>query len=428
LSGDNVFNSDSSALTSPSQDDQRPGLSGNYNGIDAEDVPESNCSGLPSVVDSIPAAQDVLSAAADMVIGEVPSLDEALADELAVALHVGPGEPVTDPPEGRQVPDSTVTDTVLEEAETWLAFPPGQGSGEGPINAEPPDPDSASTHAEPREFDAVEEDIRRMDLQVRPSPHMNGLEAFSVHLTVSEVSAEREIVPSVQAPVDLGVHEAVVVGHVVRALNDYFSDNGAIFTNIRPGRGTEYSTIFIGGNDTAFAQYGSFLGLAEQVDDGNLDRGDNAVVFSDKLNEWRDWTSAAYETAVVELIAHEAAHLLGYAHEQPPQQQGAILADVAVTAAEVNGVPQWTEEGPSTILSDTAPNNGAIQAVLAHPGDANTVYVGTVNGGVWRSTNVFDAQTDPTRIQESFNSLNLANMTAVGPCCWPSFLQRSSPF
>ena len=35
---------------------------------------------------------------------------------------------------------------------------------------------------------------------------------------------------------------------------------------------------------------------------------------------------------------------------------------------------------------------GAIRAVVAHPTSANTVYVGSVNGGVWRTTNATAAK------------------------------------
>jgi hypothetical protein len=33
------------------------------------------------------------------------------------------------------------------------------------------------------------------------------------------------------------------------------------------------------------------------------------------------------------------------------------------------------------------PVTGAVNAIAIIPGDRNTVYVGSVNGGVWKSTN-----------------------------------------
>ena len=55
---------------------------------------------------------------------------------------------------------------------------------------------------------------------------------------------------------------------------------------------------------------------------------------------------------------------------------------------------EWTSEGPSPAVDgqseNVTPNNevvGAIHTVLAHPTDPNTVYVGSVNGGIWRTKN-----------------------------------------
>jgi hypothetical protein len=92
------------------------------------------------------------------------------------------------------------------------------------------------------------------------------------------------------------------------------------------GEGVQYSTIYIGGDDSAFSQYGSFFGLAEQVDIGNQDRSDNAFVFSNKI--YRPGMSAdAYTAALTEVIEHEALHLLGYAHADGRTDGLSSLAD-----------------------------------------------------------------------------------------------------
>lgn len=69
----------------------------------------------------------------------------------------------------------------------------------------------------------------------------------------------------------------------------------------------------------------------------------------------------------------------------------------------------WVQEGPAPIEDGPAtasPKNevaGAIEAVAAHPTDANIIYVGTVNGGIWKTTNgtldspKWSAQTDEQR-------------------------------
>src|SRR5438874_2600645 len=62
------------------------------------------------------------------------------------------------------------------------------------------------------------------------------------------------------------------------------------------------------------------------------------------------------------------------------------------------GVPNWIEQGPAAISNagiNAAPGNrvaGAIEAIAVSPTDpVNTVFVGTVAGGVWRATNFSSA-------------------------------------
>src|SRR5262249_11089701 len=54
------------------------------------------------------------------------------------------------------------------------------------------------------------------------------------------------------------------------------------------------------------------------------------------------------------------------------------------------GVPNWLEQGPGAILVPGSAagydQDGAIQSIAAKPGDATTIFVGTVNGGIWRTT------------------------------------------
>jgi photosystem II stability/assembly factor-like uncharacterized protein len=57
-------------------------------------------------------------------------------------------------------------------------------------------------------------------------------------------------------------------------------------------------------------------------------------------------------------------------------------------------VAEWKSQGPSPAVDgqseNVTPNNevvGAIHTVLAHPTDPKTVYIGSVNGGVWRTKN-----------------------------------------
>jgi hypothetical protein len=66
-----------------------------------------------------------------------------------------------------------------------------------------------------------------------------------------------------------------------------------------------------------------------------------------------------------------------------------VIADIPTV--KVGGT--WTAIGPAPTRSGQVtvpPNNeiaGAIQAIAPHPTDANTLYIGAVGGGVWKTTN-----------------------------------------
>src|SRR5262245_45603367 len=61
----------------------------------------------------------------------------------------------------------------------------------------------------------------------------------------------------------------------------------------------------------------------------------------------------------------------------------------------LSGVPDWAEQGPGPIFGN--PNvvnigqknavSGAVEAIASHPTNADIVYIGTLNGGVWKTTN-----------------------------------------
>ena len=86
-------------------------------------------------------------------------------------------------------------------------------------------------------------------------------------------------VPAFEAPGELAGQERLIIDCTVVRLQRTFAGSGVIFTTDQPGVDTEYSTIYIGGEGSSFARYGSFLGLAEQVDISNTERADNAFVF-----------------------------------------------------------------------------------------------------------------------------------------------------
>ncbi|MDZ4685792.1 MAG: choice-of-anchor D domain-containing protein, partial [Planctomycetaceae bacterium] len=78
---------------------------------------------------------------------------------------------------------------------------------------------------------------------------------------------------------------------------------------------------------------------------------------------------------------------------------------------------QWIEQGPNATqnaqIRNVAPDNrvtGAIQAVLAHPTNPNVLYVGSVNGGIWKTTNATAANPTWTPQTDFLGSLSIGAM------------------
>jgi len=71
-----------------------------------------------------------------------------------------------------------------------------------------------------------------------------------------------------------------------------------------------------------------------------------------------------------------------------------LLACALVIASGCGSLPRWVEQGPGPILQgqvEGIPGNpvaGAINAIAVDRTRPGTVYLGTVNGGVWKTTNV----------------------------------------
>src|SRR5436190_300188 len=70
----------------------------------------------------------------------------------------------------------------------------------------------------------------------------------------------------------------------------------------------------------------------------------------------------------------------------PFLRQPNVLALVGVALSTTT----WTPIGPEPLYSGNANNSnvsGRIVAIAAHPTDANTIYIATAGGGVWKTTN-----------------------------------------
>ncbi|MEN6496915.1 MAG: hypothetical protein ABFD16_21705, partial [Thermoguttaceae bacterium] len=161
-------------------------------------------------------------------------------------------------------------------------------------------------------------------------------------------------VPAFKAPGALAGHEQEIIADIVSQLDATFAGAGVDFTASKPATGTQYSTIYIGGDDSAFEQYGSFLGLVEQVDIGNADRTDVAFVFSDTL---LTELSLAHEEfsrrGLYSLIEHEISHCLGYAHDLGSSQaSNSALSSVASAIVTPNIVFNLAGYGQASGYAD----------------------------------------------------------------------------
>ena len=117
---------------------------------------------------------------------------------------------------------------------------------------------------------------------------------------------------------------------IITELNNTFADTGVFFTITAPVN-EKYSTVYVGGANSAFAEYGNFLGLAETIDAGNKIKNDEAFVFSDKINS---------TAAITETIAHETGHLLGFEHQDESSLNdyaNSVYSDVTFTFSVNNG-------------------------------------------------------------------------------------------
>lgn len=84
----------------------------------------------------------------------------------------------------------------------------------------------------------------------------------------------------------------------------------------------------------------------------------------------------------------------------PPKRQDFFLEPLEsrlLLSADLLGVPAWVDQGPGpiengnnvilTLPGQNSPQDGAVHAIAADPSNANRVFIATVNGGLWRSTN-----------------------------------------
>jgi hypothetical protein len=117
----------------------------------------------------------------------------------------------------------------------------------------------------------------------------------------------------------------------------------------------DYSTVYIGGTGAEFAQWGHFLGLAEDVDTGNQIHTDNAFVFSGNIAV-NGLSAAQYGEEIAGIVAHEIGHLIGTELAHP------VIAGNPLTAVAAVGDPIPDEVKDALI--GTATNPGGLQKLF----------------------------------------------------------------
>ncbi len=130
-------------------------------------------------------------------------------------------------------------------------------------------------------------------------------------------------IPAFTSPDSLEAQKAEIIASVLESLQESFLDSGMVFTLDEPSG--DYSTIYLGGDSAAFAEYGPFIGLSEKIDKGNLDQSDIAFVFTDELKSAVK-SAEDYASALAGFVAHEAGHLMGWEHVYEAEAKNPLAA------------------------------------------------------------------------------------------------------
>jgi hypothetical protein len=88
-----------------------------------------------------------------------------------------------------------------------------------------------------------------------------------------------------------------------------------------------------------------------------------------------------------------------------------------VTSSGIATAGTWQAQGPGPAtegqVENVIPDNevvGAVHTVVAHPSNADILYIGGVNGGIWKTTNATSATVNWTRLTDDQQSLSIGAM------------------
>ena len=183
---------------------------------------------------------------------------------------------------------------------------------------------------------------------------------------------------------DSGI-EAERAAGIAAKLNEFHAGKGVIFVTDRPAAG-EYSTIYVG-KSGEITEKGDFAGLSESVDYGNKNSSDNAFVLLD---------ASASDDFIVDVISHEAGHLLGtidhggeglsaYAYGKTYNvSSGDVVSDVTLTGDTMvitSGGYAYNIEMPYGTLKVSS--GGSANGVYMSGGSVHVAKGGTLNNLYW---------------------------------------------
>src|SRR4051812_44022612 len=88
------------------------------------------------------------------------------------------------------------------------------------------------------------------------------------------------------------------------------------------------------------------------------------------------------------------------------------LEDRTLPSVSFSNSPTWASRGPNPMTGGQVvlptPNDtvsGAVSRLAPDPGNANVLYVGAANGGVWKTTNALATRPTWTPLTDQFTSL-----------------------
>ncbi len=148
---------------------------------------------------------------------------------------------------------------------------------------------------------------------------------------------------------------------------------------------------------------------------------------------------AAWQVRLSPGELHRMTHARGAEPVDPAEQRVQTLPPARPTLRA--GATSWMHMGPTPTRNaqvGVPPNDevtGAIQAIAAHPGNANILYIGAVNGGIWRSNNATAASPTWVPLTDALPSLSIGalafdpldgarNTLVAGTGRWSNFAQR----